>query len=424
MDIKLDYGRHGLIVDLPVQTQVISPQYVPGIVDEVTAIRDAIRNPIGTDPLSKIVKPRDKICIVHTDITRATPNDRLLPVIIAELETAGILPQNITLLNGLGTHRFQTEDELRQMLGDSIVDNYACIQHDSKDLDNLVSLGQTSNGNPVRINKVYMDANVRILTGFIEPHLFAGFSGGPKAVLPALSGFESVGSNHSTDNISHPKATWGVINGNPIWEEMKEVALRTNPSFLVNVSLNSDQQITGVFAGEMLAAHAVGCAFVKKSVMKPVDQLYDIVIVTNSGYPLDQTLYQSVKGMSAASKIVKEGGAIICVSACEDGIPDYGGYLDLLKRGGSPDGVLEMVNQPGFLEHDQWQVQIQAMVQKRGEVYVYSDGLTDHQIQQALLNPCGDILETVVSLLKEFGQDATIAVLPHGPQTIPFLEGE
>ena len=158
MDIKLDYGRHGLIVDLPGQTHVISPRYVLGIVDEVTSIQDAIRNPIGTDPLSEMVKPGDKICIVHTDITRATPNDRLLPVIIAELETAGILPQNITLLNGLGTHRFQTEDELRQMLGDSIVDNYACIQHDSKDPDNLVSLEKTSNGNPVRINKVYMDA--------------------------------------------------------------------------------------------------------------------------------------------------------------------------------------------------------------------------------------------------------------------------
>ena len=140
------------------------------------------------------------------------------------------------------------------MLGDLIVDNYACIQHDSKDPDNLVSLGQTSNGNPVRINKVYMDADVRILTGFIEPHLFAGFSGGPKAVLPALSGFESVGTNHSTANISHPKATWGVTSGNPIWEEMKEVALKTNPSFLVNVSLNADQHITGVFAGEMLAS--------------------------------------------------------------------------------------------------------------------------------------------------------------------------
>jgi nickel-dependent lactate racemase len=422
MDVKLDYGRHGLNVDLPERTHVIRPLHTPRVADEVIAIQNAIRNPIGTESLTNIVNPRDKICIVHTDITRATPNDRLLPVIIAELETAGIPSHNITLLNGLGTHRFQTDGELRQMLGDSIVDNYICMQHDSKDPDQLISLGQTSNGNPVRINKAYMDADVRILTGFIEPHLFAGFSGGPKAVLPALSGFESVGTNHSTANISHPKATWGVMSGNPIWEEMKEVALKTNPSFLVNVSLNEAQHITGVFAGEMLAAHAAGCAFVKDSAMVPVSQLYDIVITTNSGYPLDQSLYQSGKGMSAASKIVKEGGAIICVSACEDGIPDYGGYLDLLQRGGSPDGVLDLVNQPGFMEHDQWQVQIQAMVQKRAEVYVYSDGLTDQQIQQALLNPCRDIPETVERLVRNFGPDATIAALPQGPQTIPFLE--
>ena len=147
------------------------------------------------------------------------------------------------------------------MLGSSIVDTYRCVQHDAFDDSSLVSLGDTSRGHPVRINKLYLEADVRILTGFIEPHFFAGFSGGPKAVLPALAGAESVWSNHGHDMIAHPQATWGVTAGNPIWEEMREVALLTDPTFLLNVSLNSMRHITGVFAGELLTAHAAGTRF-------------------------------------------------------------------------------------------------------------------------------------------------------------------
>ena len=157
--------------------------------------------------------------------------------------------------------------------------------------------------------------------------------------------------------------------------------------------------------------------------MRPVDQYFDIVITTNSGFPLDQNLYQSVKGMRAASAIVKEGGTIICVTACEDGIPDHGGYADLLERGGSPQGLLDLVNNPGFQEHDQWQVQIQAMIQKRAQVYVYSDGLTDEQIENSLFTPCRDITATLEILKNKYGKDVSIAVLPEGPLTIPCYAG-
>lgn len=423
MNVKLSYGRHGLDVDLPDNARVLRSGYLLGVENEVEAIRRSLRNPIKSEPLAKLVQTGEKVVIVHTDITRATPNGRLLPVIIREIEEAGIQPGDITLLNGLGTHRCQTEIELRQMLGDGVVDNYRCIQHDAHDNENLVSLGNTSFGNPVRINHKYLDADIRILTGFIEPHFFAGFSGGPKSVLPALAGFESVGTNHCAANVAHPMATWGVTDGNPIWEEMKEVALMTEPTFIVNVSLNVDHQITGVFAGDLVAAHAAGCAFIKGSVMRPVDQYFDIVITTNSGFPLDQNLYQSVKGMRAASAIVKEGGTIICVTACEDGIPDHGGYADLLERGGSPQGLLDLVNNPGFQEHDQWQVQIQAMIQKRAQVYVYSDGLTDEQIENSLFTPCRDITATLEILKNKYGKDVSIAVLPEGPLTIPCYAG-
>ena len=421
MRVDLAYGRQGLTLDLPDIVEVIKPRFLPGIEDEKEALVQALRAPVESPPLVELVSPGDKVIVVHTDITRATPNDRVLPVLLEELEQAGVKRGDITLLNGLGTHRKQTERELRAMLGDRIVEGYRCLQHDCNDEENLVSLGTTSLGHPVRINRTYLEADVRILTGFIEPHFFAGYSGGPKAILPSLAGAESVFTNHGLSMIAHPKATWGITDGNPIWMEMREVALRTNPAFLLNVTLNPRQEITGVFAGEMLAAHARGCEFVRQNAMVAVDQPYDVVITTNSGYPLDQNLYQSVKGMSAAYQIVREGGAIIIATACEDGLPDHGLYAALLKEGGSPQGVIDLISEPGFCAQDQWQVQIQAQIQQRAEVYVYSDGLADEQLQQALFIACRDIEQTLAALLKRYGPRARIAVLPEGPQVIPYL---
>jgi nickel-dependent lactate racemase len=421
MRIDLAYGRTGLTVELPETTEMVSARFVPGLPDEAAAIRQALRQPIESAPLAAKVKPGDKVIIAHSDITRATPNDRILPILLAELEAAGVARQDITLLNALGTHRRQTEAELRLMLGDAVVDNYRCLQHNAYDEVNLVSLGQTSFGYPVRINRLFMEADVRLLTGFIEPHFFAGFSGGPKGVLPALAGAESVLTNHGRDMIAHPQATWGVTEGNPIWEEMREVALRTNPTFLLNVTLNNRREITGVFAGDLLAAHAAGCAFVREQAMVKVDTPYNIVVTTNSGYPLDQNLYQAVKGMSAANQIVREGGAIIVAAACADGLPNHGRYAALLAEAGSPQGVLDMLAQPGFNAQDQWQVQIQAMIQLRADVYVYSDGLTDEQIRQALFTPCRNIEQTVACLQEKYGSQARLCAIPDGPQTIAYL---
>ena len=202
---------------------------------------------------------------------------------------------------------------------------------------------------------------------------------------------------------------------------MREVAARTNPTFLLNVALNARQEITAVFAGDMLAAHAQGCEYVRDHAMTAVEEPFEIVITTNSGYPLDQNLYQSVKGMSAASQIVREGGVILIATACEDGLPDHGSYAELLIEGGSPKGVLDLISQPGFSVQDQWQVQIQAQIQKKAEVHVYSDGLSDEQIRQALFQPSRDVEGTVAQLLERFGSEARICVMPEGPQIIPYL---
>ena len=197
---------------------------------------------------------------------------------------------------------------------------------------------------------------------------------------------------------------------------MREAALLAAPDFLLNVTMNAHKAITGVFAGDMLAAHAAGCAFLKEAAMVPVTEPYDIVMTTNSGYPLDQNLYQSIKGMSSARNIVRQGGDIIIATACEEGIPEYGEYFN------SPQGILDMISAPGFQCQDQWQVQLQALVQLHANVYVYTDGLSDTQIKAALFNPCHDIPELVENLRAKHGPAARICVMPDGPQTIGYLQ--
>ena len=434
MRVHLAYGDNGLDLEVPAATHVIAPSPVPGLPDERAAVLSALRDPIGSPPLRKMVRAGQRVVIVHSDITRPMPNDRVLPVLLAELEDTGIDHSDITLLNALGTHRRQTPGELATMLGPEIVRRYRCLQHDAWDDANLVSLGETSFGHPVRINRTYLKADAKILTGFVEPHFFAGFSGGPKGVLPSIAGADSVLSNHGAEMIRHPRAIWGVTciednaaddteQGNPIWEEMMEVALITNPTFLLNVTLNRDRKITGVFAGDLRRAHRAGREFCRESAMVSIPQRYDIVITSNSGYPLDQNLYQTVKGMSAAARAVRPGGTIILAAECRDGLPDHGEYANLLRRAANPAGLLALIESSGFSSHDQWQVQIQAMIQMRADVRIYSDRLTDAQIRDAQLIPCPDIEMCISELLEKYGPAASICVIPEGPQTVPEPPG-
>jgi nickel-dependent lactate racemase len=422
MKVRLAYGKEGLWVELPDNNvTVVEPRFVPGLPGETEAIRSALREPIGTPPLRDLVKRDDTVAIVFSDITRPQPRERMLPVLLEEL--AHVSPENIVLINALGTHRPNTGEELIEMLGQEIAEGYRIVQHDAWDKENMVYLGPTSFGHETYINGVYMEARVKILTGFIEPHFFAGFSGGPKAVLPGLADERSVLGNHDAEMTGHPRATWGVTEGNPIWEEMREMAAKTEPTFLLNVTLNKDKEITGVFAGDVWQAHAAGTAFARESVMVPVPKPFDIVVTTNSGYPLDLNLYQAVKGMSAAALVVKEGGSIIAAAECWDGIPDHGEYKNILKMADSPQQLLEVISAPGFLMQDQWEAQVQAQIQLKADVYVKTSYLSDEQIREALLLPCHSIEETLARLVERYGPDATVCVLPEGPQTVPYVAG-
>jgi nickel-dependent lactate racemase len=387
--------------------------------EEREAIRSALREPLGSPSLRELVNKDDTVAVVFSDITRPQPRQRMLSVLLDEI--AHVPSDQIVLINALGTHRANTDAELQEMFGFSILQDYRVVQHDAWDGDNLVGIGRTSFGHRAYVNGEYMQANVKILTGFIEPHLFAGFSDGPKAVLPGVAGYDTILANHGWRMIADPGATWGVTEGNPMWEEMREVALMTSPTFILNVALNADKEITGVFAGEMQEAHSAGIEFVRLASVVPVPALFDIVITSNSGYPLDLNLYQAVKGMSAAAQIVKPGGSIVLAAECWEGLPDHGEYAKLLQLASSPEELLAMVGAPGFARRDQWEVQVQAQIQTKANVYVRSSYLSPEEVRSALLNPCDSIEDTLSDLLDRYGPEATICVLPQGPMTIPYV---
>ncbi|MDY0093125.1 MAG: nickel-dependent lactate racemase [Candidatus Vecturithrix sp.] len=418
MKVDLKYGKQGLTVEFPEHATVIEPEFIAGLADEKAAFLEALRQPIGSKPLKDLIKPEDTIAIVFSDLTRPVPNTRIIPWLLEEL--AFHPKERITLINATGMHRMNTEEELISMLTKDVVQQYRVVNHVSTEKETLTSLGTNSFGGPVYVNSEYYRADVKILTGFIEPHFFAGFSGGPKAVLPGVAGAETVMHNHGAQMIGNPKATWGITRGNPLWEEIHEVAAMTHPTFLINVTLNKDRAITGIFAGDLDQAHAQGVEFVRKTAMQPVEQAFDIVVTTNSGYPLDINLYQTVKGMSAARKIVKKGGSIIAVSECWDGIPEHGNYKKILHEATSLQNILDTIHAPGYSQFDQWEAQIQAMIQLWADVYLYSS-LSEDEVKKTHITPIPSIEACVAELQHKYGPNASIAVLPEGPQTIPYL---
>ena len=421
MKVKLAYGKTGLVVELPDEkTTVVQPSYLPGLPDPIGAIRTAIRDPVGgTEPLRKLAKPGNTVAISVCDITRPMPSATVLPVLLRDL--THLPDQNIVILVATGTHRANTDAELRQMLGDEIVDRYTVLNHSAFDDSTLKYAGETQDGIPIFLNRRWLESDLKITVGFVEPHFFAGFSGGPKMVAPGLAGFDTIMRLHNAEMIGHPEARWGVTVGNPIHDAIRQIADLTGVDFALDVTINRDHHITSVYAGEPSAVHRVTCRFAGTISMQPVKRPFEVVLTTNSGYPLDQNLYQAVKGMSAAAQVVKPGGSIIAAAECLDGIPDHGEYGRLLRSSSGPREILETVHTPGHNVHDQWQVQIQAQIQLKADVKLKSSYLTDEEIRGAHIEPVEDIARAVKEELLRHGNDSQLCVIPEGPQTIPYL---
>ena len=420
MRVRLDYGVDGLEVDLPQDgVTIIEPVFRSAVADPHAALTAALRAPLGRPPLRDLVRRGQTISISVCDITRAQPRHETLAALFAEMPD--IPAEDITILIATGTHRTNTPAELEKMLGADIARRYRVLNHDSRDRASLDFIGKTTTGVPVYLNRAWMAADIRITTGFVEPHFFAGFSGGPKMVAPGLAGLETVLVLHDAGRIAHPNATWGITEGNPIHDDVREIARMVGVDFSVDVTLNREQKITAVFAGDLFAEHRAACEAAMRDAMRAVDAPFDVVLTTNSGFPLDQNLYQAVKGMSAAAKVVRPGGTIVCAAECRDGLPSHGSYGEVLASQPSPEKLLAMITSPGYSAPDQWQVQIQAQVQMKATVMVKTEGLTPDAVRAAHFQPVDDVSAAVSDAMRHAGPHATLCILPHGPQTIPYL---
>ncbi len=338
MRVNLAYGRGRLPIDVPAEpTTVLEPTYIPGLPDQRQAVRDAISNPLASPALGDVVKAGQTVAISICDSTRPMPSRTVLPVVLEELShTPGL---EVVILIATGTHRATTDAELLEMVGEDVVNSYEVVNHDAFDRATLCQLPDAGSGFPVWLNRRWVDADIRITTGFVEPHFFAGFSGGPKMVAPGLAGFDTTMRLHDAEMIGSANARWGVTVGNPIHDAVRRIAEQCGVHFSVDVAINRDRQITSVRAGSLFAVHETMCEVVKRSAMQAFDAPFDVVLTTNSGYPLDQNLYQTIKGISAAAQVVKDGGVILCAAECADGLPAHGEYGDILTSRSTPQAV-------------------------------------------------------------------------------------
>ena len=419
MKVTLQYGTTGLDVDLPGdRVDVIAPRHVAGVADERAQFMLALDRPIGAAPLASLIGRRDRLAVVIPDLTRPFPSARVLPWLFAALPH--VPPANVVILIGNGSHRAATDAEIASLVGPEIAQAFRIINHNAHDPAAVVSAGRTPDGRDVPMNRLYVEADRRIVLGFIEPHFMAGFSGGYKGIFPALAGIDAIMHYHRAAVIGDPQSSWGILEGNPTQDQIRYNGALAPADFLINVTLNRRREITGYFCGAVREAHERGCAFAKDTAMIACRDAYPVVVTSNSGAPLDQNLYQTVKGISAASQIVSHHGLILAAARCQDGFPAHGNFRRLLHEHGSPRALLDTILQDGFSMADQWQAQLLAIALLKARVGVFSE-IAHEDIRRSHLDPVEDIGARVEAELAQAGPDARVAVLPEGPMTIPYL---
>ncbi len=424
MNITMSYGLKGLdcnISETPGFQGVLRPGQAAALADPESAIIQSLRAPIAAQPLAEIAQKCRSACIVISDITRPVPNKLILPPLLAEIEAAGIRRKEITILIATGIHRPNEGKELIALVGTGIAENYRVINHCSKEPDDMVLVGEINGGVPALINRHYVAADLKILTGFIEPHMWAGFSGGRKSILPGISSIETLEYMHGPEMIADPMTVYGALKDNPFHEAGLAVMKKAGADFIINVTLDSDKKITRVFSGDPVKAHLEGCRFLAPFCTKELDEALDFIVTTNSGAPLDCNLYQTVKGITGAAPVVKPGGEIVIASACSEGAgsPEYVEILNLVDQ---PEAFIKRLMAREFFIPDQWCAQETYQVMLKHPVWLYSDGLNPDEIEGYHMQPVKSLESAIAKLLQKHGPDARWAVVPDGPLVILRLK--
>ncbi len=424
MKVRLDYGTAGLEVELPDAnvTQVLGLRPAPPLTDPANAVRSALTHPIGCAPLSELAAGRSRVCIVVCDVTRPVPNKTLLPPILETLLAAGIEKQQITILIATGTHRPNLGDELDRLIGSKIASEYAVVNHDCRNETSHVSLGMSPAGVPVSLDRVFVQADLRITVGLIEPHFMAGFSGGRKLVMPGIASIETISNWHCPRFLESPLSQSGTVGGNPVHAESLAIAKMCRPNFIMDVTLDEQNQITGIFAGDLEQAWYAGVAFASDHVRARVEAPADIVVTSCAGSPLDASFYQAVKGMVGALPAVKKGGSIVIASECAEGLgsPDF---ARVLTETDDLEEFVEYISQPGVFVPEEWQVEELARVVRHAEVYCVTSGIEPETLANCFVMPAKNVENAVALAMAKHGSNASIIAIPRGPYVIPDPNG-
>jgi nickel-dependent lactate racemase len=418
MRVDLAFGKTGLEVDLPegFRYRVLEARSATPLPDPETALEEALSGPPGTLPLAELARGKQTAAISICDITRPAPNRQTLPIVLRHLEAGGISRDYVTILIATGLHRGATDTEIREICGEEIAARCRVVNHRARELGDHRNLGSTASGTPVYIDERFMSAGLRITLGFIEPHLMLGFSGGRKLVAPGLAAQQTIKVLHSPKFMRDARAAEGSIEDNPLHRELLEIARMAQHDFMLDVALARDRSIAGVFAGDLEQAHRAGVAFVSQVMLETLDEPVDAAITTSAGYPLDLTYYQAIKGVTAASHIVKPGGRILVAAACTEGsgAPEFS---RMLMAGASETAFLKSIEgRPVTV--DQWQLEKLALVTTRQPVLYYVPGLPKEYHGKLWGRSFARIEEAIAALLEGLPQDATIAVIPEGPYVL------
>jgi nickel-dependent lactate racemase len=424
MRVGLAYGRTGLHVELPdaLRVDVLEKQPLPALPDPDRALREGLERPTQSPPLREIARGRRDAVIAVCDHTRPAPNALMLPPILDALRAGGLPPEAVTLQVATGLHRPSTAAELDEMLGTEIARSLRIVQHDARDADSHADLGRTRSGIPILIDRCFLERDLRIVTGLIEPHLMAGFSGGRKVVAPGLAAVETVRVAHAPAMLEG-KIGPGIVEGNPLHAELLEIVRRVGVDFLVNVALDRERRISAVSCGHLEAAHEEGMRFVEREAGVALDDTADLVITSGGGHPLDATFYQAIKGISTASGIVKPGGVILLCASLSEGVGSAS-FEKLLRECASPGDFERRLADDRFFAIDQWMVQHLCQAHRRARVLLYTDGVPPQTARELLVETVSTPGAGVERALAGLGPSPRIAVLPQGPYLLATVRGE
>ena len=424
--VTFDYGKNGIKIriDPSWNVTIIEPITQKALINPIESLRIAIQNPLGGRLLEDIVREKEKlesICIVVSDATRPVPSHLIIEAIVSELEALGIESSLITILIATGLHRSSNTEEAQRIVGKKYYNKVKVINHNAKDDNAHQQIGYLDDGTPISINTLFLTSDLKIITGYVEPHFFFGFSGGAKAILPGIAGKETIMYNHSAKNIASPYSRFGIYEKNPMAEISSGIAKKIDIDFTVNVCINEKHQISKALAGNLEKLHNELVLYQLEHVFKPLEKPFDIVVCGNGGYPLDINLYQAVKSMAIGEMAVKQGGTIISVNECSDGIGvNQDDFRDLLFSGLDPMDIYTKVLNKEIVVPDQWEIQVLTRIMQKADIYVISS-LKEHELGNIGLKYANNVENAVYEALKAHGNTAKILFLPHGPLVLPKI---